>query len=207
MALDRDHRPAGPEPRLHHLADGTRVLVRPLVPGDRDELVARYGELSSRSRRLRFVSAPLRLTPRMLDHLVDVDYVDRHALVATLVDEPDEPSVGIARYVRSAEDPTAADAAVTVLDAHQGRGIGTLLLGSLVEAAIDNGIEAFTADILWDNAALLDGLRSVGARVVPGEPGLATVRIDLPPVPGKLRGTALHGVMRLAGAEPDQPPR
>ncbi len=176
--------------------------MRPLVSGDRDELVARYGELSPRSRRLRFVSAPLRLSDRMLDHLVDVDYVDRHALVATLVDEPGTPSVGIARYLRSAADPRLADAAVTVLDAHQGRGIGTLLLSSLVEAAIDNGVEAFTADILWDNAELLEALRSVGARVVAGEPGLATVRVDLPPVPGRVRGTPLHEVMRMAGSDP-----
>jgi GNAT superfamily N-acetyltransferase len=191
-----------PEPRLFRLADGSAVSVRGLVPADRGELAARYGELSSRSRRLRFVSAPMHLSERLLDHLVDVDYVDRHALVATLVDEPGSPSVGIARYVRSASDPTVADAAVTVLDAHQGRGIGTVLLVSLVEAAMANGIAAFTADILWDNTELLDALLAVGARVMPGEPGLATVRVDLPPKPSALRGTPLHEVMRMASADP-----
>jgi GNAT superfamily N-acetyltransferase len=124
-----------PEPRLHELADGTRVLVRPLVQSDRAELVARYEALSSQSRRLRFVSAPAHLSDRLLDHLFDVDYVDRHALVATLVDEPGAPSVGVARYFRSHVDPTAADAAVTVVDECQGRGIGTLLLTSLVADA------------------------------------------------------------------------
>ncbi len=201
MAVDPHPPRAAPEPRHFQLPDGATVSVRPLVPGDRDELVARYGELSSRSRRLRFVSAPVHLSDRLLDHLLDVDYVDRHALVATLVDEPGAPSVGIARYFRSAADPTHADAAVTVLDAHQGRGIGTVLLTSLVETAMENGIEAFTADILWDNAELLDALRSVGARVMPGEPGLATVRVDLPPVPDGLRGSPLHEVMRMASAD------
>lgn len=195
---------AVPEPRLHRLADGTRVQIRALVPDDRAELVARYGELSSQSRRLRFVSAPAHLSERLLDHLFDVDYVDRHALVATLVDEPGTPSVGVARYVRSREDPTMADAAVTVVDAHQGRGIGTLLLTSLVAAAMDNGIEVFTADILWDNSELLDGLRAVGARVVPGEPGLAAVRVDLPPDPARLRESPLYEVMRIAGADPSE---
>jgi GNAT superfamily N-acetyltransferase len=201
MTADAENHSALPEPQLHELADGTRVAVRALEPSDRAELAARYGQLSTRSRRLRFVSAPAHLSDRMLDHLFDVDYVDRHALVATLVDEPDAPSVGVARYVRSRVDPTRADAAVTVLDDHQGRGIGTLLLTSLVGVAMDNGIEAFTADILWDNVDLLDGLRAVGARVEPGEPGLATVHVDLPPINDGVRGSALHEVMRMAGSD------
>jgi protein lysine acetyltransferase len=195
------HRVA-PEPRLHRLADGTRVLVRPLEPGDRAELVARYGELSSQSRRLRFVSAPAHLSNQLLDHLFDVDYVDRHALVATLVDEPGTPSVGVARYVRSAADPTVADAAVTVVDAQQGRGIGTLLLTSLVAAAVNNGIEVFTADVLWDNSELLDALRAVGAQVAPAEPGLASVRVVLPSDPRGVRDSPLYEVMRIAGSAP-----
>ena len=192
---------AAPGSRLHLLADGTRVLVRPLAPDDRDELVARYGELSSQSRRLRFVSAPAHLSERLLEHLFDVDYVDRHALVATLIDEPGSPSVGIARYFRSRSEPTMADAAVTVIDAHQGRGIGTLLLTSLVGAAVANGVEVFTADVLWDNSGLLDALRAVGAEVVPGEPGLAAVRVELPPNPDRLRDSALYEVMRIAGSD------
>lgn len=199
MTPEAQSRSALPEPQLHELADGTRVLIRPLVPDDRDELAARYGELSSRSRRLRFVSAPAHLSERLLDHLFDLDYVDRHALVATLVDDPGSPSVGVARYVRSSADPTRADAAVTVLDDQQGRGIGTLLLTSLVAVAMDNGVEAFTADILWDNSDLLDGLRAVGARVEPGEPGMATVHVDLPSSHASVRGSPLHEVMRIAG--------
>jgi GNAT superfamily N-acetyltransferase len=191
-----------PEPRLHELADGTRVLVRPLVQSDRAELVARYEALSSQSRRLRFVSAPAHLSDRLLDHLFDVDYVDRHALVATLVDEPGAPSVGVARYFRSHVDPTAADAAVTVVDECQGRGIGTLLLTSLVADAMDNGVEVFTADILWENGALLDALRAVGASVEAGEPGLATVRVDVPRDLTELRGSLLYEVMRIAGSGP-----
>jgi GNAT superfamily N-acetyltransferase len=200
MTSAAENRSALPQPQLHELADGTRVLIRALVPEDRDELAARYGELSSRSRRLRFVSAPAHLSDRLLDHLFDLDYVDRYALVATLVDDPGSPSVGVARYIRSSVDPTRADAAVTVVDDHQGRGIGTLLLTSLVAVAMDNGVEVFTADILWDNGDLLDGLRAVGAQVESGEPGMAKVHVDLPPIHDGVRGSALHEVMRIAGS-------
>lgn len=187
-------------PRTHRLADGARVLVRPLLPDDRSELVARYGELSPRSRRLRFVSAPAHLSEKMLDHLFDLDHVGRLALVATLVDEPGAPGVGIARYHRSPADPTTADAAVTVLDAHQGRGIGTLLLVSLVSAAVDHGIAAFTADIMWENAELLERLRELGARVTAGEPGLARVHVELPSDPAAVRDSPLSQLLRLAAA-------
>ncbi len=194
-------RSGAPGSRVHELADGTRVLIRPLVPEDRAELVVRYGELSTRSRRLRFVSAPAHLSDRMLDHLFDVDYDGRYALVATLIDEPGSPSVGIARYVRSRSDPGSADAAVTVVDECQGRGIGTLLLISLVAVAMDHGVEAFTADIMWENGELLDRLRDLGARVSAGEPGLASVRVDLPSEPGGVRQSPLYELMRLAGAD------
>jgi GNAT superfamily N-acetyltransferase len=188
-----------PVTREHVLRDGTRVVVRPLVPGDRDELRERYGELSAVSRRLRFVSAPEQLSGRLLDHLLDVDYDQRHAIVAALVDSPGAPGVGIARYVRRRDDPTIAEAAVTVFDEHQGRGIGTLLLTNLVATALDHGIGAFVADVMWENAELLDRLRSVGAVVVPGEPGVASVRVALPTTPEELETSPVYQVMRTVG--------
>lgn len=192
-------RPGAPSPHVHALRDGGRVLVRPLEPADREELVARYEALSPRTQRLRFVSAPTHLSGALLDHLLDVDFVDRYALVATLIDEPGRPSVGVARFFRSHQDPSLADAAVTVVDEHQGRGIGTLLLTELVAAAMAAGIGCFTADVLWDNHDLLASLRAVGAVVAPGEPGLASVRVAVPSSIAELRSSALYEVMRMVG--------
>ena len=198
--------PGAPSPHVHHLRDGARVLIRPLSADDRAELVARYDALSPRSRRLRFVAAPSHLSGALLDHLLDVDFVDRYAVVATLVDEPDRPSVGVARFFRSREDPGLADAAVTVVDEHQGRGIGTLLLTELVAGAMAAGISRFTADVMWENHDLLASLREVGATVVPGEPGLASVRVEVPADLDSLHGSPMYEVMRMVGTlEPAQP--
>lgn len=188
-----------PTSRERVLRDGTRVVVRPLVPADRDELSVRYGELSPASRRLRFVSAPEHLSDRLLDHLLDVDQHDRVAIVAALADEPGAPGVGIARFVRRRDQPTTAEAAVTVIDEHQGRGIGTLLLTELVSLALEQGIDTFVADVMWDNRDLLDALRAVGAEVVAGEPGLAAVRVDLPTTPAELERSKVYQVMRMVG--------
>jgi GNAT superfamily N-acetyltransferase len=195
-----DPHPELPGTRDHVLRDGTRVVVRPLVRGDRDELRDRYGQLSALSRRLRFVSAPEHLSERLLDHLLDVDYDERYAIVAALADEPGAPGVGIARYVRRRDEPTIAEAAVTVLDEHQRRGLGTVLLADLVAAALDHGIVAFVADVMWENTELLDRLRDVGAVVIPGEPGIASVRVVLPATVDELETSRIYEVMRTVGA-------
>lgn len=176
------------------------MIVRPLTSADRDELRLRYEALSSASRRLRFVSAPEHLSDALLTQLLDVDGDQRVAVVAVLADEPDTPGVGIARYVRHQRDPSVAEAAVTVLDAFQGRGIGTILLGELVSLARERGIVAFTGDVLWDNRVMLDALRDVGATVVPGEPGLASVRVELPASDDELRASPLYLALRTVGA-------
>lgn len=195
-----DDDPARPVVRERVLRDGTGVVVRPLVPEDRAELIERYGQLSQASRRLRFVSAPEHLSERLLDHLLDVDQYDRVAIVAAMGHEPGAPGVGIARYARRRDDPTTAEAAVTVLDPYQGRGIGTLLLTELVAMALERGVDTFVADVMWDNHDLLDRLRAAGAEVMPGEPGSASVRVDLPSTPDRLERTRVYQVMRTVGS-------
>ena len=179
------------------LADDGRILVRRLLPTDRQELAHRYLELSPEARRLRFFNAPNHLSDRLLDYLMDVDGVDRSALVAFAVDDEGTPGVGIARYSRSREDPTMAEAAVTVLDAYQNRGIATVLLLRLADEARLNGISTFTASVMWENSALLDGLRAFGAEVTPSEPGVASVQIPLPEPAVELPEAELRGALRV----------
>jgi GNAT superfamily N-acetyltransferase len=182
--------------RVHTLRDGGRILVRALRVSDRTELAARYEELSAESRRLRFFNAPEHLSGRLLDYLVDVDGVNRFALGAQAIDAPGQPGVGVARYARDRDDPTSAEAAVTVLDSYCNRGIGTILLTALVDAAREHGINTFTASVLWENHLLLDSLRAYGAVVVPDEPGVAAVSVELPRDSKELVGSALYRVLR-----------
>ncbi len=169
-----------PGEQVHTLGDGGRILVRALRASDRDELAAGYEELSSASRRLRFFNPPEHLSGRLLDYLVDVDGCNHFALGAQAIDEPGQPGVAVARFARDPHDPSCAEAAVTVRESHRNRGIGTILLVSLVDEALAHGITTFTASVMWENQALLDGLRAYGAVVVPAEPGVAAVSVALP---------------------------
>ena len=192
-----------PAPREVTIRDGTSLVIRPLLSGDRDELARAYEALSEESRRRRFFSPPSRLSESLLDFLTDLDFDRRFALVAQLRDHPEQPGLGVARWVRDRHDPTRAEAAVTVVDRWQGRGVGTQLLLALVDAAGERGITTFTADVLWDNRTLLDTLRQVGARIEPAEPGIARVEFDLPARGAELAGTALHRLLATWAAPPD----
>ncbi len=195
---------SAPDADVVTLADGSQILVRQLLPSDRDELAQRYLQLSPAARRLRFFNAPDHLSERLLDYLMDVDGPDRCALVAFAIDEGHSPGVGLARYVRSRDDPSAAEAAVTVLDAYQNRGIATAVLRRLADEARRNGISTFTASVMWENRALLDGLRSFGAEVAPSEPGVASVRIALPDPDVALPESDLHRALRIFATRVDE---
>ena len=182
--------------RVHLLADGGHILVRALRASDRLELAERYEELSAASRRLRFFNPPEHLSGHLLDYLVDVDGYHRFALGVQAIDEHAQPGVAVARFARDPHDPTTAEAAVTVLESHCNRGIGTVLLMSLVEAALARGITTFTASVLWENQVLLDGLRAYGAVVAPAEPGVAAVRVTLPRGAEHYEESAISRVLR-----------
>ncbi|MFI5042045.1 MAG: GNAT family N-acetyltransferase [Acidimicrobiales bacterium] len=163
----------------HTLKDGTKVLIRPLLYSDREQLAVRFHQLSHDSRRLRFLSAPEDLTDEDLEYLTNLDYHDHFALAAFAADEPGAPGIAVGRYIRTTGDPTVAEAAVTVMDRYQRRGLGTLLVRLLAEAAEPDGVTTFVAFVSWDNADALEALRRFGALITAEEPGIARVELDL----------------------------
>ena len=84
-----------------------------------------------------------RLTEGELRYLTDVDGVDHFAIGAARrhLMSKDE-GVGSARFVRIAEEPDTAEPAVTVIDSYQGKGLGSILLQRLIEAAWERSFEA-----------------------------------------------------------------
>ncbi|HBP18269.1 MAG TPA: N-acetyltransferase [Planctomycetes bacterium] len=160
------------------LRDEGRVEVRPIRPEDKERLQAGLRLLSPRSRYLRFLSDPNELSPKELRYLTEVDQVDHLAWIALDPDRPEDPGLGVARCVRLADEPDVAEVAVTVVDAHQGRGLGTLLLGILGMAAAEQGIRAFRGFVLASNSDMLEILEQVGAQV--GEREGAATWFDVP---------------------------
>lgn len=137
------------------LEDGTPVLLRLLRPEDRSALLDAFQKLSPQSRYTRFFTAMPRLPPHVLDALMQSDE-DHVAIVAGGPPEAEEAieGYGVARFARVPDPPRTAEAAVTVADHMHRRGLGTLLLSRLIEAARERGIETFRVEILRNNAAV-----------------------------------------------------
>jgi GNAT superfamily N-acetyltransferase len=186
--------------RREVLSDGQPVLIRPLLYGDRFELAAGFTELSPRSRRHRFFNAPDELDDDELEYLTNLDYHDHFACAAVLEDGPAPRGVGVARYVREGHDPTVAEVAVTVLDAYQRRGIGTLLTRTLAEVAAGNGIRSFVNYVQWENAAAIELLTDEESRITPAEPGVARIEVELPARPAEVPDSHLHRVISAYAA-------
>jgi acetyltransferase len=84
--------------------------------------------------------------------------------VATTTTSP-EWIVAVARFVRAADDPEAADFAVVVGDPYQGEGLGTELLERLADAAVARGIRRFRASALAENVAAHKLVRRLAGRL------------------------------------------
>jgi RimJ/RimL family protein N-acetyltransferase len=169
------------EGRQVALRDGSRVVIRPVRAADAPLLADGFARLSARSRRMRFLGDKKTLSLSELRFLTEVDHHDHEALAA--LNPADERGVGIARYIRDAEDPKAAEVAVTIADGWQGRGLGTELLARLAARAREEGIQRFTATASVDNAAVARLLRNMGAELT-GR-GLGTVDYEIALTPAE----------------------
>ena len=117
--------------------DGTAVHLRLLRRDERELVAGFFAGLTAESRYRRFLQPMPRLPETMLRRLVDVDGRRHVAMVA----EVDGQCVGIARYLALADEPGAAEVAVTVTDRYQGRGIGRLLVEALRPLAANLPVE------------------------------------------------------------------
>lgn len=181
------------------LPNGQLVLVRPLLADDKPLLIEGFRRLSPRARYLRFLTATEELSRTQLAYLSELDFSD-HVAWAVL-DEGEPAAVG--RFVRLRGDSRAADVAITVVDAHQRKGIGSMLIEALAEAARRRGIDRFHFDVLAENQGMLALLDRLGAlRQV--EDGLihAVVDVDRIPTPDVVEGDLvplLEAATRRAG--------
>ena len=158
------------------LRDGSVAHVRPIVPADADGLRRFHAGQSAESIYLRFF-APLKMpSDKDVARFTQVDYDWRVALVATVRGE----IIGIARYDRL--DATAAEVAFHISDAHQGKGVGSVLLEHLAAIGQERGVAKFVADVLPQNRKMIQVFTDAGYEVsYHFEDGLIAVALQIEP--------------------------
>ncbi len=145
------------------LRDGGSIYIRAIRADDKERLLDHFRHMSQDSIYHRFFGLKHSLTEQDLVRFTEVDFTTHVALVATLRTGGDERFIGVGRYVVSG--PGRAEIAFAVLDEHQGRGIGTVLLDHLGRVARAAGIVEFQADVLGDNNRMLEVFGKSGYRV------------------------------------------
>ncbi|MFF5293247.1 bifunctional acetate--CoA ligase family protein/GNAT family N-acetyltransferase [Paractinoplanes globisporus] len=143
------------------LSDGSAAHLRQIRPEDAPAIVEFHSRMSERTRYLRYFSPYPRIPERDLERFVNVDHHDREAYV--VVSGPRIMAVG--RYERLGHDSPEAEVAFVVEDAHQGRGIGSVLLEHLADAARENGITRFVAEVLPENGGMLRVFSDFGYQI------------------------------------------
>ncbi|GHE08075.1 bifunctional acetate--CoA ligase family protein/GNAT family N-acetyltransferase [Klenkia taihuensis] len=131
-------------------ADGGTVHLRPITPEDADGIQGLMERSSDQTRYYRFFGPMKRLSDKDLHRFTHVDHDNRVAFVVLLGDE----LIGVGRYDRY---PGTDDAEVAFLveDAHQRRGLGSVLLEHLAAAARERGITRFVAEVLSQNTGMV----------------------------------------------------
>jgi len=146
------------------LMDGTEFVIRRIRPDDKPLLAAALGRLSDESVRLRFLVPKPRFTGTELKYLTEVDFVDHFAVVAVPRERPDL-IFGVARWIRDANRPAEAEAAIVVADHLQGHGLGRVLGHEIADAARERGVRRFTATMLPENVAVQRLFASISERL------------------------------------------
>ncbi len=140
------------EEKAERLPGGESVLVRPVRMSDEEGLQDLFYRLSNESAYHRFMAHKASYPHAEMQELVDSNYAQSFGMV--VCDPGTGTLVAMARYDM---DPATllGDIAFAVRDDWQRRGVGSCLMRRMCEAARQNGLAGFRADVLAGNQGML----------------------------------------------------
>jgi GNAT superfamily N-acetyltransferase len=138
---------------LETLRDGRRVEIRALQPDDQAAFGDAVSRASGQSLYRRFFVVRIGVSEAEIASFMNVDFVNRVALIAVMKESSPPVILGGARYVVSG--PSHAEMAFAVIDAYQRQGIGTILMRHLGAIARQAGINELVATVLPENTPML----------------------------------------------------
>lgn len=165
---------------IESLNDGTRVLVRPLRPEDREFEAEFIERLSPETRRFRFLCDFKEPSKSLLDELMKLDYSHEMAFVALVHDDGHLREIGVSRYA-TGDGGQQCECAVTVADEWRHRGLASLLMHHLIDVARKNGLRKMFAIEDPANEAMRELAGRLGFRcgAEPDDPRLVRYTLDL----------------------------
>jgi acetyltransferase len=159
----------------HHdvLADGTRVLMRPLRPADAALYPDFIAHVTPDDARLRFFVAIKELSDERISELTHLDYTRAMAFIA--IDETAGKMLGVVR-LHLDDDRTGGEYAVIVRSELKGRGLGWLLMQRMIEYARVIGLKRVHGQVLAENTTMLRMCAELGFHIV-DDPSSKSVKV------------------------------
>jgi RimJ/RimL family protein N-acetyltransferase len=148
-----------------NLRDGSIIEIRALKPEDEAGMLAAVERTSAQSLQRRFFVMKRSFSEKERTYFMQVDFSNHVALVATAREDGQPVIIGGGRYI--VFEPGRAEMAFIVVDAWQGRGIGSILMRHLINIARDSALKELTAEILPENTAMLKVFAKFGFRPAP----------------------------------------
>jgi acetyltransferase len=168
-----------PLPAVVRLRGSSAVVIRRVGAADAHALQQFFRNLLPASRYRRFLRVIRELPEDMLARFTRPDPAGEAVLVASFPHSPTR-IIGMAQYANAGE---SSEIAVVVADAWQRQGLGYQLLDSLLNVAVEAGIEHIHADILADNHAMRQLAHKLGCEIAgnPAAPFLVRATKTLAP--------------------------
>lgn len=179
------------------LTDGVPICIRRVRASDEPRLKAGISAMTAKSRYLRFFTGMREAPQSVIDRLVDVDDHAHIAWGALRTDCADTPALGVVHAFRDAQDWSAAEFSVAVIDEYHGRGLARLLTTVLLLDCRREGFERLLMHVLTENAAARSFARGLGARWVGRDGAVQILEIDIAEAI-----EAVHRDFRIPGIAP-----
>jgi len=144
------------------LADGTRVLLRPLRPEDGALYPDFLAHVTLEDSRLRFFSAVRELTAERIHDLTHLDYERAMAFIA--FDEAKCEMLGVVRLHLDA-DRRGGEFAVIVRSAFKGHGLGWMLMQRIIDYARAIRLTRVHGQVLAENTTMLRMCAELGFHI------------------------------------------
>ena len=188
-AVEKAHGPSGhprfavrPYPkeweRRTALRDSTPILVRPLRPEDERLYADFFAKTTDEDLRLRFFAPVKDRSHAFVARLTQLDYARAMAFIA--LEETTGAMLGVARLHADANHETA-EYAVLVRSDCKGRGLGWLLMQTIVEYARAEDLQTIEGQVLDENISMLAMCRELGFTVAPdpSQRGVSLVKLSV----------------------------
>jgi acyl-CoA hydrolase/GNAT superfamily N-acetyltransferase len=155
----------------HVFRENLTVRFRPIKPSDEEGMRHLFYRFSDETHYSRYFHSIKSMPHAKMQEYVNVDWSRDMSMVGLVGEEGKGRIIAEGRYLRTLGSSFAE--LVFVVDEHyQGRGIATHLYAMLTRLAQERGIKGFTADVLFNNLAMMKvfhkGEMPVGAQLEGG---------------------------------------